>query len=224
MATNRTFADVLGQAAAFLNDPAKKYYTDGILLPHAKAAYNWLYNEIARVTETPIEKQVSLNYTANAADLASITPADFYEPIKLEWRLNTSEEWREVDRKDSLPSRAGTGSTLTELKEWEYRDRIMYVNPSSQSGLVRLTYLGLLADPSSGSSAILFDNAVNALAYYTAAQAAGVRGQIKVIEALMGSRTQRTGALGFAEQLTDIIIKNEQLVPRRGRAFSEVVS
>ena len=224
MATNRTFADVLDQAQAALNDQAGVFWTDAKLLPHAKAAYNWASNEIARVADSPTEKRVGLTYTANAADLSAIMPADHYQPIKLEWRLNTSEEWRELDRVDHLPSQEATGTVLTELKFWQYRDRIIYVNPSSQGGLVRLTYMGLVADPTSGASAILFDNLVFALGYCVASLAVGARGQLRLADGLMGTRDNRTGAMGFMEQITDIIVKNEQLVPRRGRAFSEARS
>ena len=220
MATNRTIADVYLRTKALLNDRSGAFWTDAKLLEHVKSAYQWASNEILRVTSGPKKKIVSLTYTTPAADLNSITPADHWVPEMLEWRLNTSEEWRELNRVDDLPSRDGAGNMLTELREWTFRDRTIYVNPSSQSGLVRLTYMGLIADVSSSASPILYDGLVEALAYYAAGEARGTRGQGVAALALIGDRKDRFGAIGFMEQITDILIKNEQLVSRRGRAFS----
>jgi hypothetical protein len=220
MATNKSVADVYLRAKALLNDRSGVFWTDAKLLEHVKSAYTWASNEILRVTGSQKEKKVSLTYTTPAADLISITPADMYLPEKLDWRLNTSEEWREVNRVDSLPARDGSGAMLSELCEWEFRDRNIYVNPSSQSGLVRLTYTGLIADVTSSASPILYDNLVETLAYYAAAQARISRGQNTAGLALLGDKAERIGALGFMEQVTDLLVHNEQLVPRRGMPFS----
>lgn len=222
MATDKTVADVNTQARALLNDQAATFYTDAILLPHVKAAYSWAANEISRLTPSPKKKITVLNYTTPAADLSAVMPADHYQPEKLEWRLNTSENFVEVSRLDALPSRDGSGEQLDTVREWVYRDRIIYVNVSTRSGLLRLTYLGLVPELVNSASPILYDNLHMALAYYTASVAAGSRGQGPRMAALMGSREQRIGALGFMEQVLDIVMKNEQLVPRRGVAFSGV--
>lgn len=219
MATNRTVGDVIARAQSLLNDENGTLWTATRLLPHVKNAYAWLFTQIARWTEVPT-KTVSgpLTYAANTEDLTSILPADLWLPLKLEFRKDTGEEWQTLDRRDSLPSRETTN--MDRVIEWEWRFRTIFVNKGTAGGLLRIHYESLLPDLIDSTSALLMDNALEALAYYAAADAYQRRGQDQQAARMLGAVEPPTGARGTLDAITTILVKNEQLVARRGKPFS----
>ena len=212
MATNKTLAAVTTRAQAHLNDRTVTLWTQALLLQHEQAAYEWMFSEIDKYVDAPFENIAELTYTADTKDLTSIMPADLYLPTLLEYRRNTDEEWVHVDRKDRLPSRETEDQTR--VIEWRWRTRTIFVNSASENGLLRLTYDGLLPDLTASGDAILMDNVVRALAYYTAHDAYDSRGQARPSERMM-----RLAQLAI-DQVTDKMVLNEQLIERTGVGYS----
>ena len=217
---------MFSRAKANLNDAAGTLWTDALLLPFAKQATQWAYGEICRYLNAPWEKPLpsALTYTANTEDITAILPADFWVPEKLQFRLNTSEEWKDCERKDEpLPSRVQ--NPLDRVVEWTFANRTIIVNKCTQGGFLRLFYSGLIADPTGAADPVLMDNLVDALGYATAAFAARSRGQAELALSNMGSRGDagpeiRFGAFGAIDNLITIMVKNEQLIHRMPIPFS----
>jgi hypothetical protein len=150
-------------------------------------------------------------------DLQSLVPADMWVPITLEWRLDPSEEWTPLNRVHALPSQET--DPPSELTNWEYRGRDIFVNQATSNGFLRLRYLSLFpslivneANPAAQS--ILIDNAVEALAYYTAASAYASRGQLTQAAAM------RTEGDDFTVAIKAILIQNMQRIATRSARFS----
>lgn len=211
MATNVTLASVYARARAHLNDSAGAFWTDALLLEHAKEAYDWIFDHISRVEDVSFVKVANDAYSADADTLTNI-PTDLYLPEKLEFRKNTSEEWSEVNRVDSLRSRET--EKPDRVVEWEWRGRTVFVNKASEAGLWRLRYLALLPVLTSGTSQLLMDNMVGAMGAYTAKQAFESRGMAGQAAAKLAS------AETHLNLVMSHLVKNQQEVPRRGVAFS----
>jgi len=215
VATTRTYSDVLSRAQALLNDSGAQYWNITTLLPHLSNAQNRVFSEIAKYSTVEFRKVATgLIYVLGTSDITAILPADLYQPEKLEWRLNTSEEWQEVERRVAVPSNELSANQADRVIYWAWRSRTILTNKCTQGGLLQLTYFGLLADPTGTSSNILMDNVVEALAYFTAMDAYARRGQVGQVDLManMGG-TQ-------LDNLISHIVQNEQFIQRRGKRFS----
>jgi hypothetical protein len=217
-------SDVITRAQFLLNDTGAQIWNLAALLGHLRSAYSWMANELMRACDVSFEKVLpDIPYTPGTAgqeqDLVALQPSDMYFPITVEFRLTTNEEWQPVDRRDVLPSRV-TQQT-DRLYEWEWRNRSIFVNPSTNSGFLRFRYMALLPTLTAGADLILLDNVLEALAYYTAADAYRRRGQHTQATAMMGSEVPPTGAIGFMSQVVAQCILNDQMVSRRGKRFSQ---
>lgn len=212
MATNKTLFDVFERARYNLNDRPGTFWKDINLLGHVQNAYSWMFSNISVLVDKPFEKIATLTYTANTEDLLSILPADLYVPILLEFRKNTNEEWKDVNRVDRLRSRET--QTNDRVIEWEWRLRTILVNKATNGGLLRLRYSSLLTDLALETDPILMDNVVEALAYYTASDAFDSRGQEKMASKNLAKADH------FLGLVKDKLILNEQMIPRRGQRYS----
>jgi hypothetical protein len=173
--------------------------------------------------------------SGTVANLISIVPVDMWVPISLEYRCSQSEEWQFLNRTSSLPSQEI--DPPNNLTNWEFRMRNIYVNQSTQNGFLRLRYLSLFPsliynsfgnnplgqanplyagqigqDPSTAN--VLIDNALEALAYYTAYDAAKSRGQSTLAKANLDSANM------FANLIINVLVKNEQRTPTRSKRYT----
>jgi hypothetical protein len=224
-------SDVITRAQSNLNDTGAQIWNLPSLLGHLRNAYAWMYNEIMKACDATFEKvSADLVYTPPLAAAANqeqdlgpnglaIIPADLYQPISVEFRLNTTEEWVPLNRVSRLSSRVS--QPTARVYDWEWRNRTIFVWPSTQAGLIRIRYQLLLPILTAGGDSILMDNILEALAYYTAADAYRRRGQHTQATAMMGSEVPPTGAIGFMSQIVTQCVLNDQTISRRGQRFSQ---
>lgn len=225
-----TIADVNSRVRSITNDDNAQLYPDGStqLLNAVRDAYNWLYGQIQRIAGSTFEPVMTdITYTPSAPgsrqDLGSILPADFYMPVKLEFRLNTSETYVELNRVDKVANR--NQDILTRLTDWEFRGSSIIVNSSNAPGLLQLTYRSLLPAIALTTDPVLIPNAIEAIAHYAAYELFRRRGQMVNAMAAMGDDGSRNGnipmgAKGFASMILDHLVLNEQEIPRRGQRYS----
>ncbi len=229
MATNRKVSDVIARAQSNLNDSDGQLWTSDLLLPKVRNAYEWLINNISKVAPVgQTQKVQGLPYSAdiavpaNTVDITALCPADLYLPTKLEYRLDASQDWTPVEQVSALSSQMS--SLPANPTEWVWLNRSIKLNPCGAAVLLRLTYLSLLPELQTENSDLLVDNAIAALAYYTAADAFASRGQTEMAVAMRGGRDPSTGlstgAVGFVSDLLDLLVLNEQYLPRRGAPYS----
>ena len=221
-----TVGDVIQIAAANLNDSQQAIWTNARLMPHIKSAVNWLASQIANISTQPFEKVVGapytnqdLPYTGGMCDLTPILPADIYEPISLDFRLNTGSQWQSLGRTTQLGAAVPAAPQL--LTEWEWSNRTLRVQPASENCLLRLRYLALMPGVSDAGSPIPIDNCVQALGFAAAANAYSSRGQKEQAATMWGQeKDPPSGAMMYLGLVLGIIIKNEQILPRRPVPFS----
>jgi hypothetical protein len=217
--------DVIESAAAKLNDTQQAIWTDARLMPHVKAAVNWLASQIANISTQYFEKVAGQPYSSDivyaggTVDLTLSLPADLYEPESLEYRLTAAEEWSPMERTSALPSQVTSQPGV--LTTWEWSGRTLRVNPCTANALIRLRYLALMPDVDDVGNPIPIDNCVQALAFATAANAYAARGQATQAAAMWGKEGDPpSGACMYLGLVLGIIVKNEQLLPRRAAPFS----
>ena len=147
MTTMNTVGDVVGFACANLNDTQQAIWNDAKIMPHVRAAVNWLATQIANVASSYFEKWVGDPYTSTdiaytaavspatpVCNITSLMPADLYEPISLEWRLTSSDQWAPMERATKLDANGGTPGP-NGLSKWEWSNRTLWVQPSAVNAL-----------------------------------------------------------------------------------------
>lgn len=227
--TLNTLADVNSRIRSIVNDDNGQLWPDGStgLLNACRDAYNWLYGQILIMSGSTFDAVVTdIVYTPSTSgeeqDLLSILPVDMYLPSKLEFRLNSSETYQEIDRKQNLRSR--NTQQLQRPPEWTRRGHTIVVVSGNTPGLLKLTYRSLLPTINLTTDPILIPNAIEAIAHYAAAELFRRRGQMVNMQTAMGDDGKKNGGIpfgakGYASMVLDHIIMNEQEVPRRGVRF-----
>ena len=216
MAVNKLASDVFSRARRNLNDDqvsGGRWATDALLLPHLLNAYDWLQAEIASVVPFDLRKRIQdLAYVANTTVLDNLAgwPTDIWMPETINYRKNTSERYVELGRVDDLGT-LPAGTTTDRLRSWTWRNRQVETLPASETGLIQLNYLSILAALTGPSSPLLIDFAVTALAYWAAGDARGTRGQREE------AKEMRAWGQHFADKIVDIQVRNQQFVARRGQ-------
>lgn len=225
-----TLADVNSRVRSICNDNNAQLYPDGAtgLLNAVRNAYTWLFGQVVRIQGPgPRTVVTDLTYTPlNAGqeqDIGNILPVDVYFPVKLEFRLNTNEEYLPVERRQSLPSR--TQQQPLRVIEWEFRGNTIVVIDGQSTGMFKLTYIPLLQQVNLVTDPILINNSIEAIAHYAAHELFRARGQMQNAMMALGNGEDAgkvpTGAKGFAAMVLDHIVLNEQEIPRRGGRFTE---
>ncbi|KKN23588.1 hypothetical protein LCGC14_0903370 [marine sediment metagenome] len=153
-----------------------------------------------------------LTYTANEDVLDDLAgwPTDLWMVEVIKYRKNTAEGYVELVRKDDLP-KLPAGTTTDRLRYWMWQNRQVTVVPATENGLLQFDYLSILPDLTGPSSPLLIDMSVSVLAYRTAADAKGTRGQKEEAGWLMAL------AKDFSDKIVNIQVKNQQFVARRGQ-------
>lgn len=228
MPSTNTLSDVLSRARAFLNDQGGMIWPDQVLLPHAQTAYRWAavnFSVHDELWDENIEGEpysTDLIYTASQTDLSSILPVDMWLPVKLEFRVEQSDDWREINRVSELETMVQPEEGM--IRQWCFRNRDIFVTPVINGGFLRLSYIRLLPAVNQGQDAVQMDMAVEMLAYYTAYSAYLSRGQAQNAAAMLGAYDPNaldtgTGARGIFAALVQNIVQNKQQIGTRGRRF-----
>lgn len=163
-------SDIMDRAAAFLNDAGKQLYTNAVLLPFLKDAYEELQqrledNEIVLVNE---ENTVVINVAANATSITS--PTDMARPIAmLERSDGSTEEWSPIEEVDWIDENLDDEMRIV---QWCWREDTIYINPPTTARDVILRYQKELTAITSENSAIAVRNSSRFLAARTASLAA----------------------------------------------------
>lgn len=144
-------SEITYQAASqYLNDAGRTRWTDAVLLPYLKGAYDQLQIELVAIDAPAIDEMTTtaISLAANTAEMAVIEGLLY--PIKLWERKQAGAEgdWSELAEKDWDPS-SPADSTLT---RWAWREDVIKLLPSNQIREVKLLYkraLSAIADANS---------------------------------------------------------------------------
>ncbi len=222
-----TAGQITSLSRSLLNDAQGNLFTDAVLLPYANSAYRALQRALANAgaggfLSDNFQVVVTAVVAADASVQVSITdstpppnqlPTDLLFPLKLWERPNGSAqefvEMVDLTRHGGLPSRP-QGLTLS---IWEWRADGIYFLGATQDTQVRVRYLKSFPDLTDATSPVLVRNAQEAIAYGTAALAAGARGS-------PFAQTWDDAASDAIESLIASAVRREQQSARRRRPFS----
>lgn len=208
-------SEILSDAAAtYLNDSARSTWTDAVLLPNLKTAYDQLRLALVEIDAPTIDETTTAPITVaiGIGEVAAI--ADLLYPIKV-WERGVGENddaWSVVDEGDWEPE---TTSGTTRLLNWKWAEDMIKVRPSSVAREVKVYYKRDLSAIVDANSAVNLTLAKTYLSAKTAALAAGLRGNnpSRAIALNDIAETEK-------ERYTGIIVKRMQVHGVRRQSFS----
>src|SRR5690242_14300700 len=222
-----TAGQITALVRSLLNDAQGNLFTDAVLLPYANSAYRkvqralgnsgaggFLSDDVLLVVPAVVTPDASLQVSiTDATAPPNQLPTDLLVPLKLWERPNGSSddfvEMVDLSRHGGLPSRP---QDLT-LSVWEWRADGIYFLGATQDTQIRLRYEKAYPAFVDGTSAVLIRDAIEPIAYFTAALAAGARG------APQAARWDDAGT----DALEDLLLRasrREQHSARRRRPYS----
>src|ERR1700733_5840060 len=189
-----TAYNTAGQATSLvrslLNDAAGNLFTDTVLIPYANSAYRKVQRALGTVGSGGFRADDALLVVTAVANTdpsvqVSITdatappnqlPIDLLVPLKLWERPNGSGddfvEMTDLTNHGGLPSQPQG----LNLQYWEWRADGLYFLGATQDTQLRLRYEKALPAFVDGTSPVLIRDAIEPIAYFTAAMAAAARG------------------------------------------------
>ncbi|HUJ48724.1 MAG TPA: hypothetical protein VLW25_00940 [Bryobacteraceae bacterium] len=206
---------------SLLNDAAGNLFTDTVLIPYANSAYRKVQRALANVgsggfladdallvvsavASTDPSAQVCIT---DATAPPNQLPIDLLVPLKLWERPNGSSddfvEMTDLTNHGGLPSQPQG----LNLQYWEWRADGLYFLGATQDTQLRLRYEKALAAFVDGTSPVLIRDAIEPIAYFTAAMAAAARG------APQAARWDDAGS----EALEDLLLRATHREQRGGR-------
>lgn len=207
-------SDVMGDAAAVLNDVARNLYTNTIQLPYIGMA-NGELQDVLLSYGIDIQRKNSAAIDVAAGALVVALPADFLVPIKLYERADgsTSEaDWVPMHEQDSL---VGFMQTST-LGVWSFYDNKVNLAGSTVNREVLMEYERSLASVATASSPVDADKFQRYLSRKTAELCARFVGMNSTLADEILTRE-----VGPAENdLVTILVGNQQGVRHRRSSFS----
>jgi hypothetical protein len=222
-----TAGQVTSLVRSLLNDAAGNLFTDAVLIPYANSAYRKVQRALANiqsgsflsddvllvvpaVTATDPSVQVSIT---DATAPPNQLPPNLLVPLKLWERPNGSSddfvEMTDLTDHGGLPSQPQG----LNLQYWEWRADGLYFLGATQDTQIRLRYETAYPALVDGTSAVLIRDAIEPIAYFTAAMAAAARG------APQASRWDDAGT----DALEDLLLRathREQHTGRRRRPYT----
>ena len=222
-----TAGQVTSLVRSLLNDAAGNLFTDALLIPYANSAYRKVQRALANiqsgsalsddvllvapaVTATDASVQVSIT---DATAPPNQLPPNLLVPLKLWERPNGSTddfvEMTDLTDHGGLPSQPQG----LNLQYWEWRADGIYFLGATQDTQIRLRYETAYPAFVDGTSAVLIRDAIEPIAYFTAAMAAAARG------APQASRWDDAGT----DALEDLLLRathREQHTGRRRRPYT----
>lgn len=130
--------DIVDEAAALLNDPTQKMYTDTILLPYVKRAFQDLQLQL-HLEQVQVLNEISTVQTVNAGAVTYPSlPSDLIQPSKMEERAaGSSNSFTPMYEKQWEPNT----TPGTELRYWTWREQAINFIGATVSREVKLYYL-----------------------------------------------------------------------------------
>lgn len=208
-------SEVLARVAAvYMNDPAKVTWTDVIMIPSLKAAWDDLQLQLLAVGARVFDEEVAspLSVAIGATTLAA-PPADMIWPIAMhernvgqtdkDWVPLLQEEW-EADEEQG-----------PQLERWIYReDKVQFLGATTTRE-VKLRYRKFLNPIVDASSDVAIVLANNFLAPRTAALLSGFKGANPIRATACNSEADEA-----LEKIKGIYVKQKQGTPvRRPSAY-----
>ena len=181
-----TAGQVTSLVRSLLNDAAGNLFTDTVLIPYANSAYRKVQRALANIRSgsflsddvllvvpavagTDPSLQVSIT---DATAPPNQLPVDLLVPLKLWERRNGSSddfvEMTDLSDHGGLPSQPQG----LNLQYWEWRTDGLYFLGATQDTQIRLRYEKAYPAFVDGTSSVLIRDAIESIAYFTAAMAA----------------------------------------------------
>jgi hypothetical protein len=172
-----SFGQVLEHARALLNDAERRVFTDDVLQPFAMLAYRKVIDEIATHMLSFDEAVVTVSYATASTPPTDLStqvgyPTDMWQPLFLRERKNVGEQWIEMKRVDCVAAR----DPIQTLGEWEWRGNVIHTVGATEDRQVEIRYEQVPAELVAPSDALRVIGGEPILAFFTAAQAARMRG------------------------------------------------
>lgn len=164
-------SDVCDDARLYLNDTAAQLFTNTILIPFVKRAYDEMQLFI-EIDQIPVGYEIAAKTVT--AGLVVKTPADFsltdvLVPEYLEERLSgSSDPYSPMNRRSPLPQRNQSGS----LDDWDWREEAFQFVGATTDRQINIHYWKSLAALSVAGDTVPIANARQHLGYRVAALAA----------------------------------------------------
>lgn len=174
-----TGTEVMDRASASLNDPGRELFTDAILLPFLKNAWETLQSEMQN-NGLPTVFEVSSTLTIPAGNLtisSSSTPAlptNFIEPLEVLEKSSNNVNWIPMTRIYSQPLNTNQSERLN-VWGW-FEDEIKLAGATADIEVL-LRYIKSLPEISNPATELGLRGSLLYLAYKTAAGAAEDLGQ-----------------------------------------------
>lgn len=222
-----TAGQVTSLVRSLLNDAAGNLFTDAVLIPYTNSAYRKVQRALANVGSgsflsddvllavpavAGVDPSLQVSITDATAPPNQL-PSDLLVPLKLWERPNGSSddfvEMSDLTGHGGLPSQPQGMN----LQYWEWRADGIYFLGATQDTQIRLRYEKAYPALVDGTSAVLIRDAIEPIAFFTAALAAGARG------APEAWRWDDAGS----DALEDLVVRalhREQHSSRRRRPYS----
>lgn len=166
-------SDVMSRAAVLLNDAAQATFTNVVLLPKLRIAWEDLQNQLAEHGASVIKRKTSspITISAGATEVTSY-PADFLTPIDLYERApgGTDDDWLPMSEVDFLPNRQASDM----LEQWSWVEDEVHFVGATQDRQVRMDYFAQITSIVSENTSLPVTGSCNFLAYRTAAIQAAI--------------------------------------------------
>lgn len=210
--------EIFDMARFFLNDQIGAVFTDTVLQPALKSAYEELRmecedNNIPYTNLTSAAITIDAGVTSIGGPDAPALPTDLVEIVEMYERIaGSSSDYKRMDRRNFLPK---TETQTTYLQVYTWQKQIINFIGSTSDIEVKIDYVGdSLNQIIDENTQIAIYNSKAFLWYRTAALAAEFIG-----ENTTRAQSLNGDALACLEVLENIGIKNQQNMPVRRRPF-----
>lgn len=197
-----TAGDVMDLAASLLNDSGKSLFTYDVQLPYLKMADDDLGIELLSNEAAELDQVCDIN--VNAGSVLLSLPCNFFLPIKLEERAQTStndDDFIDMEEKSFEPSIQQSET----LRYWSFRNNKVNFIGATVNQTVRLKFKRTLSSVTDFSVVEEVAKAKNFLAARTAALVSEFVGSNKVRADSLNAQ-----AIIYLEKLTSVLVKNNQ--------------
>jgi hypothetical protein len=203
---------IMNDARAMLNDVVMDIFTDAVLLPFVKMAYQDLQDEM---TANGLQVTKEGDYAANVAigAFTVATPADFIFPITVYEKGETepATSYTELIERKWEPNRP---TNLTRFTYWQFQENEIQFPGANNIRNVRVKYAKHLAAIVDGTTNVVIYNSQRYLSSRTAAMAAFcVGGNAERSEVYQADADRRL------KTVVATLVRNDQNNPTRRQPF-----
>lgn len=214
---------MMGVVATLMNDTARTFYTDQIVLPYFNLALDTL-QELYELNGLPITNETSFAITIPAGigkigfGTVPALPSDLIEIQQL-WESSSGlNQWLPMDKKDFIPHYLEDTTTISQFLIWSWKHQTIEVIPANQPNDLKIDYVASIFNTpillQNVNVNMPFTNIGTFLEFMTAAYTSMFSAENEV-------RAQElTGLAGQAlSRALGIPIKGMQSIPIRRRPF-----